>query len=302
VQAEPSGDARAWLELARRVEALGFAALLVADHPGASASPFSCLAGAASVTSTLRLGTYVCNAGVRDPLQLASDAATLDVLSGGRCTLGLGAGHTPAEWTMLGRQRPPAAARVTHLAETIDAVVRLLAGDTVTVDGSSVRTCDARLAAPRPVQQRIPILVGGNGRRLLRIAGAAADIVSVTGLGRTLADGHRHAADWSRAAIDERIAIVTEAAGDRRVVLDALVQHFEVTDDPNLVADRIASRVPGVTPDDVRASPFVLCGDREALLDEVLAHRSTWGFTSYVVREAAIDGAAALVARLNRST
>ena len=106
LQAGVDRDPRAWLDLAKRAEDSGFDALYVGDHPGVTASPFAALAAAASVTTTLKVGTYVLNAGVRDPLAIASDAATVDVLSGGRFVLGLGAGHTPAEWTMTGRVFP----------------------------------------------------------------------------------------------------------------------------------------------------------------------------------------------------
>jgi alkanesulfonate monooxygenase SsuD/methylene tetrahydromethanopterin reductase-like flavin-dependent oxidoreductase (luciferase family) len=116
VQADITSDAPTWLQLAGKVEALGFDALYVADHPGVSASPFAALAAAASATSTLKLGTYVCNTGVREPVAIASDAATLDVISNGRLILGLGAGHTPAEWTMNGSDYPSARARVGRLA------------------------------------------------------------------------------------------------------------------------------------------------------------------------------------------
>jgi alkanesulfonate monooxygenase SsuD/methylene tetrahydromethanopterin reductase-like flavin-dependent oxidoreductase (luciferase family) len=64
------------------------------------------LAAAAAATSRIRLGTYVVNAGAREPLHLASEVATLDVVSGGRAVFGAGAGHTPAEWTMFGRPYP----------------------------------------------------------------------------------------------------------------------------------------------------------------------------------------------------
>ncbi|MQA98084.1 MAG: LLM class flavin-dependent oxidoreductase [Streptosporangiales bacterium] len=104
VQAQPE-DAASWAALARRVEDAGFGALLVADHPGVTASPFVALAAAAGVTSRIGLGTYVSQAGVREPLLLASDVATLDVVSGGRARLGIGAGHTPVEWAMLGAAR-----------------------------------------------------------------------------------------------------------------------------------------------------------------------------------------------------
>ena len=105
VQAEPR-DLDSWLGLARRVQAAGFRGLLAGDHPGSGASPWPALGSAAAVTSTLTLGTYVVQAGVREPVHVAADAATLDILAPGRVLLGLSAGHTPREWEDLGRQRP----------------------------------------------------------------------------------------------------------------------------------------------------------------------------------------------------
>jgi probable F420-dependent oxidoreductase len=193
--------------------------LYVADHPGVTASPFAALAAAASVTSTLKLGTYVCNTGVRDPVTLASEAATVDVISDGRLILGLGAGHTPAEWTMNGLDYPSARARVGRPGETVDVLTWLLAGEVVAFDGQYVHTDSAYLMAPRPVQAKVPLLVGGNGKHLLCIAASPADIVSFTGAGRTLEDGHHHAVDWSAESIEERVAIVRDGVGDRDVVL-----------------------------------------------------------------------------------
>jgi probable F420-dependent oxidoreductase len=298
VQADITSDARAWLELARKVEALGFDALYVADHPGVTASPFAALAAAASVTSTLRLGTYVCNAGVREPVALGSDAATVDLISNGRLILGLGAGHTPAEWTMNGSDYPSARARVGRLGEVVDVVTWLLAGEVVAFDGQYVHTDSAFLLAPRPLQSRIPLLVGGNGKQLLRIAGSHADIVSLTGAGRTLEDGHHHAVDWSRESIDERVAIVRDGAGDRDVVFDALVQHVQITSDRAGVAERVARAVPGLTPADVLAAPYALIGTVDEVVEELDRHRERWGFTSYVIRADALDIVAPLLDRL----
>ncbi len=295
------GAGRAWPDLARKAEACGFDALYVSDHPGVTASPFSSLAAAALVTSTLRLGTYVCNTGVRDPVQLASEAATVDVLSDGRFILGLGAGHTPAEWTMAGRRYPTAAARVTRFGEMVGVVTRLLAGEVVTFYGGDVNAEEAFLLAPRPVQDRIQLLVGGNGKRLLRIAARYADAISLTGLGRTLEDGHRHTADWSVDGIDERIALITQAAAERApVVLDALVQHVEITDDPATVAARVASAAPGLTPNDVLAAPYALVGAVDEIVDQLLAYRERWGFTSYVVRADSMEAVTPVIARLGR--
>ena len=221
------------MDLAVKVEDLGFDALYVADHIGIAPSPFAALAAAASVTTALRLGTYVVNCGVRDPLTLASDTATLDQLSDGRVVLGLGAGHTPAEWTMSGHPYPSAAQRVGRLGEMVDVVNALLRGEAVTFHGRYLDLDEAVLSEPRPVQDKIPVLIGGNGRGLLGLAGRAADIVGLTGLGRTLDDGHRHDVDWRAESIDERVALVRAAGAGRTVapVLDALVQHVAITDD-----------------------------------------------------------------------
>ena len=105
VQAEPA-DLRSWLALARRLESAGFHALVMGDHPGSGASPWPAPGSAAAATTTLKLGTCVAQAGVREPVHVASDAATLDILAPGRVLLGVGAGHTPGEWEDIGRHRP----------------------------------------------------------------------------------------------------------------------------------------------------------------------------------------------------
>jgi probable F420-dependent oxidoreductase len=297
VQAGPVRGAASWSDLARRVEDSGFDALYVADHPGVSGSPFAVLAAAAAVTTTLRLGTYVCNTGVRGLVALASDAATVDVVSNGRLVLGLGAGHTPAEWTMEGHTYPSAKERMARFAEAVAIIQRLLAGEVVSFDGRYLQVSEAYLLAPRPVQERVPLLVGGNGLGLVDIAVRHADVLSLTGLGRTLDDGHRHSVDWRAAALDRRVDRVRAAT--RPIVLDALVQHVEVSDEPERAAERIAGAVPGLAPDDVLAAPYAWLGSIDQICEQLVAARERWGFTSYVVRESALDATAAIVARLS---
>jgi probable F420-dependent oxidoreductase len=300
VQGGVLSSRREWLDLAAKTEALGFDGLYVADHPGVTASPFAALSAAAAVTSTLRLGTYVVNCGIRDPLTLASDAATLDALSHGRAVLGLGAGHTPAEWTMTGVAYPSAAARVARLAEIVEVVTALLRGEVVTHHGRYLDVDDAFLLAPRPAQSKLPLLIGGNGRTVLRLGAQHADIVGLTGLTTTLADGHRHAADWRPATLDQQVARIRAAApASDAPVLDALVQHVEITDDRVAVATRLAGRVEGVTPDDVLASPYTLIGTDDEIVEELHEHGRRWGITSYVVRAGALDSVAPLIERLS---
>jgi probable F420-dependent oxidoreductase len=304
VQAALGTSAQEWTDLARRIEDLGFDALYVADHVGLTPSPFPVLAAAAAATSTLRLGTYVLNCGVHEPLALASDVATLDQLSNGRAILGLGAGHTPAEWTMSGRRHPDASARVARLVEMVDVVTALLRGEVVTHHGRHLNLDEAFLLAPRPVQDTIPLLIGGNGRALLGLAGRRADIVSLTGLGRTLDDGHRHKVEWRPEMIDERVALVRAAAAARgasdRPMLDALVQYVEITEHRNDAAERCARIDPDLAAADVVAAPYALVGTVDQLVDELADHEARWGIRSYVVRADAIDIVAPLIERLRQ--
>nr|WP_309227310.1 LLM class flavin-dependent oxidoreductase [Micromonospora thermarum] len=241
LQASPT-DAAEWLALARRAEAAGYDALYAADHPGVAASPFVALAAAAAVTTTLGLGTNVSNAGVREPALLASDVATLDLISAGRARLGLGAGHTPAEWHAVGRERPDVAGRVRRCIAVAEAVRALLNGKEVSVDTSDLVMRAARLEKPRPVQARIPLTIGTANSRLLRWAGAHADVVGLAGLGRTKPDGYRHEVRWREAEIEAQLAEVAAGAADRDSPpeLEALVQQVVVTDDAETAAASMA--------------------------------------------------------------
>jgi probable F420-dependent oxidoreductase len=300
VQACVGEDPAAWTELARKVEDLGFEALVVPDHPGTTASPFVSLAAAATVTSRLRLGTYVLNAGVREPLHIAAAVATLDVVSSGRALLGVGAGHTPSEWAAIGRAYPSPRERVDRMIESVDLTRRLLAGETVASAGTAVDVQEAHLGPLRPVQDPIPLLVGGNGRRVLGFAAGHAEIVGLTGLGRTLSDGHNHAVEWSQQAIDDRLDLVHRAAEGRATPprLDALVQAVVVTESRGDAAERFVADVSGLTPTDVLASPYVLIGAPSEIIDELLAHRERWGITRYTVRADAIDAVSPLIEHL----
>ncbi|MFG1722403.1 LLM class flavin-dependent oxidoreductase [Micromonospora chalcea] len=298
VQAHPT-DAASWTELARTVEAAGFDALFAADHPGDCASPFVALAAAGAVTSTLGLGSYVSNAAVREPILLAADVATLDVVSGGRARLGLGAGHTPAEWRAVGRERPDVAGRVRRCVAVAEAVRALLAGETVTVDTEELTAYAAHLKEPRPVQDRIPLTVGTANSALLRWAGAHADVVGLTGFGRTLSDGHRHEVRWRTDQIEAQLAHVAAGAAGRDTppVLEALVQHVAVTDDAEADAAPLAAKL-DLTVDELLATPFALVGTADEIVAAVAGHERRWGVTHFAVRAGAVAPLTPLLPRM----
>ena len=288
VQAEPA-DLASWLTLARRVESAGFRALVMGDHPGSGASPWPALGSAAAVTRTLRLGTYVAQAGVREPMHVAADAATLDVLAPGRVLLGIGAGHTPREWEDIGQHRPGPRERAERLAEFVEVVARLLHGETVTWESPHLTLRGSRLEG-LPAGGTVGLVVGGGHPEVLRAAARRADVVGLSGLGRTLADGHEHTVRWSRADLERQVELVRDEAqrAGNAPVLEALVQRVTVTGDRAAAIRETSERIPGASAADVARTPFLLIGTYEEMAAQMLAQAEEFGITGYVVREPAV--------------
>lgn len=288
VQAEPT-DLNSWLALARRLESAGFHGLVMGDHPGCGASPWPALGSAAAVTQTLQLGTYVVQAGVREPMHVAADAATLDILAPRRVLLGLGAGHTPREWADIGQDRPRPRQRAERLAEFVEAVAALLRGRTVTQGGGYLALHESRLE-DLPVGDGVSLAVGGGHPLILRAAARHADVVALSGLGRTLPDGHRHEVRWSRADLSRQLQLVREEAkqAGNRPVIEALVQSVEVTGDRTATVEQVSAKIPGSSAEDVARTPFLLIGSYEQMAAQILTQAEELGITSYVVREKAV--------------
>ena len=289
-----------WLEFARAADNAGFDTLYVADHPGTTAAPFVSLSAAAAVTENIRLGTCVLNAGRWEPFTLANEIATLDVLSGGRSLLGIGAGHTPAEWSMVGLEIPRPVDRVARLVEVVGAVRKLLSGERVSMSGAYIKLTDALLSEPCPIQRPIPLMIGGNGPRLLTFAAENANIVGVTGLAKLLADGHSHEVDWRTESLNRTFDLIksTSAARERDVSIEALVQHVEFTEDPEKIADKIEKLIPGATAQDLLTSPFMWIGTPSAIVQQLRDFEQRWGISRYVVREDSTSRAVEIVREL----
>jgi probable F420-dependent oxidoreductase len=270
---------------AKRAEELGFDIVLVSDHVGLGDAPMPALAAVAQATTSIRVGTFVLNNDMRNPVQLAWEAVTIDRLSGGRFELGLGAGHTPQEYEATGIDRSDPAVRKARLTETVEIVRALVDGETVDHDGEHRRVVGAHVG--RSVQERLPILVGGNGAALLGHAGAHADIVGLQGLGRTQPDGHRHAVKWSVDHLDTQLAQVRAGAGDRfdELEFNALVQLVEITDDRETALTRVCEMVGDLSIDDAAAVPYVLVGTVDEIVEHLERCRDRWGISYFAVRE-----------------
>jgi F420-dependent oxidoreductase-like protein len=186
--------AQAWersVAVAQRTEALGFESLWVFDHFHTIPEPtdeitfesFTMLSALAALTERVRLGHIVICTGFRNPALTAKMISTLDVISGGRMELGIGAGWKRDEWEAYGYGFPPTAERLAALGDHLEVISRMLAPGRATYEGRHARVAGA-VNVPEPLQRpRVPIMVGGNGPNVTwRLAARHADELNLDGM------------------------------------------------------------------------------------------------------------------------
>jgi len=295
----------AWTEKARRIEQLGYSTLTVPDHLADFFAPIPAVVSAAAATTRLRVGTHVLNNDLRHPVLVAREAATVDVLTDGRFQLGLGAGYMKAEYDQAGLAFDVGGTRVERLAEAVTVIKALLAGEPVDYTGRHYRVRAHRIH-PRPVQRpRPPIVIGGNGPRLLALAAREADIVGLTGITFARGGTEPDMSAWRAAEVDRQVRLVREAAGSRHdgLELNALVQRVIVTDDRRRAAAELAAewkaRTAALTAEELLEAPYVLLGTVDQLVEGLQRRRERWGLSYYVVFERFAEAFAPVVARLD---
>ncbi len=276
------GTAAEWREKCRRAEALGYDVILVPDHLGMPA-PFPSLVAAAEATERPRVGTFVLNAGFWNPALLAREVASTDQLTGGRLELGLGTGYVQAEHDSAGLPFGSPRERVDHLERTVTELTRLLA------DPEHRPATDQ---TPRP-----PLLLGGNGNRVLRLTARHADIAAFTG---AAADATGALRLIGPDALEERVAAYRGFAADRTAPaeLNYLIQLVAVGGDRRAKARELSPHAPGLTEDELLAHPAVLTGTARDMAEQVRGHRERYGFTYYTVLEHNMDAFAQVIAEL----
>ena len=286
-----------WAQMARRVEDLGYATMLVPDHLGDQLAPLPAVAVAAAATTSLRVGTFVLDNDYRHPVLLAKEAATVDVLSGGRLEIGLGAGWRKEEYDAAGIPFDRGAVRVERLEESVAVLKGLWSGRPFTFSGRHYQVTEME-GRPVPVQAGgPPLFLGGGGPRLLALAGREA---STAGLApRARPDGTLDAADISPATAGAKVDQLRAAAGERfdTLEINVLAVVVEIVDDRRRRAGELGRRH-GLAPDDILASPHVLLGTTSQVVDDLLARREQLGVSYVTVPEPALDAFAPVVAQL----
>ena len=283
VQTSKAASGDAWREKARKIEDLGYATLFVPDHFDDQFTPTPALMAAADATTALRVGGMVFDNDYRHPLIFAKEAATIDVLSGGRYELGIGAGWMKTDYDAAGMTYDRPGVRIDRLAESLTIIKGLFGEGPFSFSGKHY-TIHEHNGLPKPVQQpRPPILVGGGGKRVLSLAAREADIV---GVNFNLAPGRvnkevMNTGDATSTA--EKIGWIRDAAGSRMDEIELNVTVFVaiVTDDQASMVERIAPGF-GMSPAEVLASPHALIGSIDQIADAVRERRDRFGF-SYIV-------------------
>lgn len=282
---------RAWADYARRVEGCGLAALYVADHFENRTVCTPRLAAAAAVTAMLRLGSYVYANDFRHPVLLAREAAEIDVLSDGRMELGLGAGWSKSEYEMVGIAFEPGPVRAERLEEAVSIIRRLHAGETVDHSGRHYRLSGCELLV-EPVQHPIPLMLGGGGPRMTRLAARWADTVAF--VPRSLPDGGLDPAQFATHAFEDKIAVLNDGlhlrprpGPERAVMAFGVFDTFDEVPAEGWTSRRIAAD-----------SPYMLIGDTEQIIDTIIERRERWGISHWTFWEKDLDRVLPIVDRL----
>jgi probable F420-dependent oxidoreductase len=293
---------------ARRAEAMGYAVLVYPDHVVNPLGMIPVLAWAAAATERLRIAPFVANNDLRHPALLAQDLATLDVLSGGRAEVAVGAGWNRPEYDALGLPFDPARVRVARLAEAVT-VLKGCFGDGPFSFAGEHYTVTHHDGIPKPVQRPgPPLFIGGGGRRVLSLAGQEADIVGLAPRTLAMPGGGTVRSDprsITIAATEEKLAWVREAAGERFGALELNVYPTgsapQLTDHPRKAAadilDGIRSRTGvEVEVDELLASPHVFIGSVDGLVAKFRELRERLGISSFMTGD--LDTLAPVVERL----
>ena len=311
LQAFSTGSSKEWADTARQAEDLGYTTLFTTDHyfgPGEIASssghrpvdvaPIAAMMAAAGVTNHLRVGCRVFCVDYHQPVVLAKELATVDFLTDGRVEAAFGAGWVAAEYEGLGIPMDTAGVRIARLAEWIELVRAQWSGDPVEVDGEHVHA-SGFVGAPMPVQDSIPIMIGGGSPKVLRLAGRLADVVSFNFNNAAGTLGPNSFGTSTEEQTLQKLDWVREGAGQRFDDLELEIGAYftAVSDHPREAAEALGNRF-GVSADDVLGHPHALVGTVADICDTLRQRRESLGISYITVAQRHLEEFAPVVAEL----
>jgi probable F420-dependent oxidoreductase len=306
---EEASSRDAWVNYARKVEDLGYSTLIIGEHISfGELAPFLALMAAADVTTRLRVGTHVLINDLRNPVLLAQEVATLDLLTEGRLEFGIGAGWLAADYRVAGIPFAPAATRVRRLEEAVSLLKRLFGDGPVTFAGTHYSVEDMNLVTKPRQRPHPPLYVGGGGKQVLSFAAREADIVGVSS--KATAAGALDLGDRTPQAFDEKVRWIREVAGERsaELELNTLIQHVRITDDRRQGAEEILAAYAGWPPglvvnvprttEEILEAPYCLIGTVAQIVEQLQERRERHGISYITIHGGYTEALAPVIERL----
>lgn len=292
-------DSEEMVTVARRAEELGYSSIAMADHLDDQLAPLITLTAVAAATTTLRVGTLVLANDYRHPAMLAKEAATLDLVSGGRLELGVGAGWMAVDYEQAGLVHDRPGVRIERLGEAVEILKGLFGGEPYSFAGEHY-TISGLTGSPTPVQRpHPPLMIAGGGRKVLSLAARSADIV---GLNPALTAGvidERAGATATPSATERKVEWIREAAGPRfdAIELQTRVHLAMITDDRHGTAAALAPAL-GISTEEALDSPHALVGTVDECVEQVRRWRDRWGISYISIGADSMEAMAPVVAQL----
>ena len=257
----------------KQIEMLGYSTVFRDDHfHTRSSDPIAMLASAASVTKTLNIGSFVFCVDFCHPTVLAKAGATLHLLSSGRFEFGIGAGYRPYDYNATGIPLDPASTRVERLEEALMIIKGMWTQDRTSFSGKHYQVSEIEKAGELPEGEHPKIMIGGGGRKMLRLAARYADIVGIIPRWRGRI-GPEYVNEATIEGIKEKVIRVRETAESfgrdpDDIEFQWYISRTEITDEPEPMIEDMAKTF-GLSTDLVNASETICIGSSSDIRDKI---------------------------------
>jgi len=311
VQSFNADSGEDWAGKAQKAEELGFSTLHLADHllgpgpalaatnhPVQNVAAIPAMAYAAAVTKTINIGCRVFCIDYYNPMVLIKSAMTIDMLSGGRLELGLGAGWLQGEYDAIDLQFDEPKVRIDRLGDMVEGIKAFCGDGPAEVNNDTIHWQGFE-GVPKPVSKP-PIMIGGGSPRILRLAGREADIVSLNFNNRSGMIGPDGVRSSSEELTKKKVDWVREGAGDRFDALEIEIGAYFtfVLDDAKPTVKNFAQMF-GYSEEDMRKHPHALFGSVNTICEELERRRELHGISYITVGQDAMQAFAPVVERLS---
>ncbi len=288
------------VELVGRADADGYDVVVGPDHISERPAILPTLAAVAEMSPRIRVSPLVIANDYRNPVVLAKDCATIDILSGGRFELGIGTGWIEDQYRAAGISYDSPGARVGRFEEAVAVIKGCWSGEPFTFTGDHYQVSNA--SCPKPVQSpRPPLLIAGAGPRLLGIAGREADIINLSPAPKgsrgftAIKQGVARTGDL----LDAQLEWIRAGAGERagQIEMSVSISRLVITNGPD---DAVAAAAADTdaTSNQIRTSPHMLIGSQGEIVETLLERRDRYGISYIIFGVHQLEDAQPIVARL----